>query len=461
MKQKNVYIVIGFMLFALFFGAANLIYPAFLGIYSGHNLLWSIIGFCLTGVSLPLLGVIAVAKSGAEDVESLARPISKWYAIAYSSILYLSIGPFFAIPRTGATSFSVGIAPILGDSFTNKAIYAAVFFGLSYFLAIRPSRLAENIGKFLTPTLLVIISILVIASFVNPAGGYGEAYNAGASIKDSFKDLPFVAGLVQGYGTMDALASLVFAVLVIEATKQFGAKNNKEVTKITLISGVIAIFLLAFVYIFVGRIGATSHSLFPFVDGNFMLNGKPVDGGQILSHASRFYLGGIGQACLAIVIFLACLTTSTGLITSSAEYFHKLIPRLSHIAWSTIFTLVSAFFYFGGLSVIINWSAPVLFLLYPLTVNLIFLVLMQKSFGNEPIVYRTTIGLTVIPALYDALSTLSAMTQLFTLPKTVTTIFEEVIPLGQFSMGWIPFSITGIIIGLLIRKSRQQKEARA
>ncbi|AMA68400.1 TPA: branched-chain amino acid transport system II carrier protein [Streptococcus pyogenes] len=455
MKQKNVYIVIGFMLFALFFGAANLIYPAFLGIYSGHQILWSIIGFCLTGVSLPLLGVIAVAKSGSGDVESLARPISKWYAIFYSSILYLSIGPFFAIPRTGATSFSVGIAPILGDNTTNKAIYAILFFGLSYFLAIKPSKLAENIGKFLTPTLLVVISILVIASFVHPAGNYGDAFNAGVGVNNAFKDFPFIAGLIQGYGTMDALASLVFAILVIEATKQFGAKTDKEVTKITLISGAIAILLLALVYIFVGRIGATSQSLFPFIDGSFTLHGNPVNGGQILSHASRFYLGGIGQAFLAVVIFLACLTTSTGLITSSAEYFHKLVPALSHIAWATIFTLLSAFFYFGGLSVIINWSAPVLFLLYPLTVDLIFLVLAQKCFNNDPIVYRTTIGLTFIPAIFDALLTLSQMTGLFHLPEDVVTFFQKTVPLGQFSMGWIIFAAIGFLIGLILSKTKK------
>ncbi|HEK9982514.1 TPA: branched-chain amino acid transport system II carrier protein [Streptococcus equi subsp. zooepidemicus] len=454
MKEKNVYIVIGFMLFALFFGAANLIYPAFLGIYSGQNIPWSIIGFCLTGVSLPLLGVIAVARSGSDDVESLARPISKWYAILYSSILYLSIGPFFAIPRTGATSFSVGIAPILGDSIINKAIYAVLFFGLSYFLAIRPSKLAESIGKFLTPTLLVVITILIIASFVHPAGGYGEAFNAGAGINNAFKDVPFIAGLIQGYGTMDALASLVFAILVIEATKQFGAKTDQEITKITLISGAIAILLLAFVYIFVGRIGATSQSLFPFVDGHFTLNNSAVNGGQILSHASRFYLGSIGQAFLAIVIFLACLTTSTGLITSSAEYFHKLMPRVSHVAWATLFTLVSAFFYFGGLSVIINWSSPILYLLYPLTVDLIVLVLIQKSFGNAPLVYRTTIGLTIIPALYDALATLSQLTKLFTLPDGLSYFFERLVPLGQFSMGWISFSILGFVLGLIISKTK-------
>lgn len=449
MKEKNRYIVIGFMLFALFFGAANLIYPAFLGLYSGKNLLWSILGFCLTGVSLPLLGVIAISMSGAEDVNELARPISKGYALVYSAALYLSIGPFFAIPRTGATSYAVGIAPILGNHFEIKALYAILFFGVSYFLAIRPSKLAENIGKFLTPTLLLVIGLLIIVSYIHPAGDLGTTYNSGEGINNAFKDFPFMAGLIQGYGTMDALGSLVFSILVIEATKQFGATTKKEINKTTMISGLIAILLLAFVYIFIGRIGATSQSLFNFSNGLFTLNNEPVNGGQLLSHASYFYLGRLGQSCLAIVIFLACLTTSTGLITASADFFHKLLPKVSHIVWSSIFTLVSAFFYFGGLDVIIKWSAPVLFLLYPLTIALIMLVLGQKCFNNHHFVYKSTIILTAIPAVYDALSTLSLMTKLFVLPNLLNHFFKDIVPLGQFSLGWISFAIIGFIIGLI------------
>ncbi|WP_159592978.1 branched-chain amino acid transport system II carrier protein [Streptococcus halichoeri] len=452
MSRKKIYLIIGFMLFALFFGAANLIYPAYLGLYAGKHLALAILGFCLTGVSLPLLGVIAVSKSGASDVENMARPISKTYALAYSALLYLSIGPFFAIPRTGATSYSVGITPILGEQFWIKALYAVLFFGLSYLLAIKPSKLADHIGKVLTPTLLVVITILVIASFMHPAGGLGQAYNVEATIADSFKDFPFMAGLIQGYGTMDALASLVFSILVIEASKQFGAKTSKEVSHLTIVSGLIAIFLLALVYIFVGRIGATSQSLFPFANGHFLTNGSPINGGDLLSHASKFYLGSIGQICLAIVIFLACLTTATGLISSSAEFFHKLLPKVSHISWATFFTLVSAFFYFGGLNVIIKWSAPVLYLLYPLTIALIFLVLSNQVFQNDPLVYRWTIGLTAIPATYDALATLSTMTGLFALPKGIVTFFTSIVPLGKFALGWLIFAALGFVIGYIRHK---------
>lgn len=221
------------MLFALFFGSGNLIYPAFLGIYSGSNLALAILGFCLTGVTLPLLGVVAVAYSGDSDVEDFARPVSRHYALLFSIALYLSIGPFFAIPRTGATSFSIGIQPILGDSISVKVDYGLLFFGLSYILAIKPSKIADRIGKYLTPALLIILAILVIASFIKPAGDIGTAYNAANDISNAFKEVPFVAGLIQGYGTMDALASLAFAIIVIDASKQHGAKNQSEVALLT------------------------------------------------------------------------------------------------------------------------------------------------------------------------------------------------------------------------------------
>ena len=155
---------------------------------------------------------------------------------------------------------------------------------------------------------------------------------------------------------------------------------------------------------------------------------------------------------LALAIFLACLTTATGLITACAEYFHKLQPKVSHVSWATIFTLIALVFYFGGLSELIKWSLPVLYLLYPLTIAIVLLVLCSKFFQNSPIVYRLTIAFTMIPALYDALSTLSAMTGLFNLPNGVVYFFTSVVPLGQFSMGWISFAVVGFILGVIVQR---------
>lgn len=449
MSTKNTYLVIGFMLFALFFGAGNLIFPAFLGIYSGSNLALAILGFCLTGVTLPLLGIVAVAYSGATDVGSFSQIISKRYALFFSIALYLSIGPFFAIPRTGATSYSIGIQPIFGDSILIKILYGIVFFGLSYLLAIKPSKITDRIGKYLTPALLIVIAILVVMSFVHPAGPIGNPHNVAADASNSFKDIPFIAGLIQGYNTMDALASLAFAILVIDATKQYGAKSKKEIASLTFKSGITASIILALIYIFVARIGATSQSLFHLSGDTFTLNNVAIDGGSVLSQASYFYLGRFGQIVLALAIFLACLTTAIGLITACAGYFAKQFPKISHVQWSTIFTLIATTFYFGGLSELIKWSLPVLFLLYPLTVVLITLVLLNRHFDNNPLVFRITIALTAIASSYDAISTLAGLTKLFTIPSFISSFFTSIVPLGQYSMGWISFAIIGFIISII------------
>lgn len=455
MKVKNTYIIIGLMLFALFFGAGNLIYPAFLGIYSGSNLALAVLGFCLTGVTLPLLGVAAVAYSGTTDVESFTKPVSSKFAIIFAIALYLSIGPFFAIPRTGATSFSVGIQPIFGDGLVVKIIYGVIFFSISYLLAVRPNKIADAIGKYLTPFLLLVLAILIVASFIHPADSIGIAHNASPAVNDAFKDLPFVAGLIQGYGTMDALASLAFAILVINASKQYGAQTQTEVASMTLKSSLVATVLLALIYIFVGRIGATSQSLFTFSNGQFLLKNAAIDGGNVLGQAAHFYLGNLGQSVLAITIFLACLTTATGLITACSEYFHKLVPEVSHVAWATIFTLIATVFYFGGLSELIKWSLPILYLLYPLTMVLIALVFLSKFFHGDKLVYQITIAATAIAGLYDALSTLSNMTGLFTIAESITNFFTKTVPLGQYSMGWISFAICGFIISLIVRKLKK------
>lgn len=447
-KFKNPTLIVGFMLFALFFGAGNLTFPAFLGLYSGQHLWQAIIGFCITGIGLPLLGVTAVAFSGHETPQELAHPVSKWYALLFAAILYLSIGPFFAIPRTGATSFSIGIEPIFGNSLLVRIIYALIFFGLSYFLAVKPSQIADYIGKYLTPILISVLGILIVVSFINPIGGLGEPRNASETINNAFKDSPFVAGLIQGYGTMDALASLAFAVLVINAIKDHGISEKQKVGQNVVKSGLIACFILSLVYVFIGHIGATSQSLFTLKRGIFELYGIQVDGGHILNQSAAFYLGNLGQTILSVVIFLACLTTSSGLITACSEFFQHLMPKVSHVTWVSVFTLMSTLFYFGGLSEIVKWSTPFLYLLYPLTIALILLVFTKSFFANHSFVYQTTIVAAFIASFYDFASTLGSMTGFFQLPDAMKHFFTTVVPLGQYNMGWILFTLIGYLIGL-------------
>lgn len=450
---KNSYVIVGFMLFALFFGASNLIYPAFLGLYSGGNLAVAILGFCLTGVVVPLLGVIAVAYSGATNVEEIVRPVSRQFAVLFSIAIYLLLGPLFVLPRTGTVSFDVGINPFFGDNLIIKIIYGLFFFGLAFWMAIKPSKLADIIGKYLTPALLGMIALLVVMSFISPSGDIGLAHNAASDITNAFKDSPFIAGLVNGYQTMDSLASLVYAIIVIEAIRGYGAKDASEVALSSFKSGLIATVFLALIYVFVGRIGATSQSLFALSDGKYTLGGVAVEnGGVILGQVSRDYLGVIGQIALAIAVFLACLTTATGIVTACAEYFHKLQPKLSHEMWVGILLSVSLVLYFGGLSELTKWSGPFLFLLCPLAIVIILLIFLSKFFDNSPIVYRFAIGFTAIPALYDMLSSLSKNTGLFALPKGMVDFFTHTVPLGNYTIGWLTFAVVGTLIGMVVYK---------
>lgn len=453
-STQNKYMIIGLMLFAMFFGASNLTYPAFLGIYSGSNLWLAILGFCLSAVTLPLLAVIAIAYSGSDNAQDMIeKRVSKWFAVAFMTVLNLAIGPLFSISRTGAVSFSVGVAPFFGNDLISKLIYGLIFFGLTYLIAVKPSKIADNIGKYLTPALLVVIATLVIGSFISPAAvPASNSYNAAKDLSNAFSDVPFIAGLLQGYGTLDALAAFMFINVVINSAKQFGAKKKEDIAAVSLKAGLITTAFLAVIYLFVARLGSVSQGLFEQKDGLFLLNGVGVDGGTVLSIAARQYFGTFGQLTLSLAVFLACLSTSSGLVVASADYFHQLLPKWSHSRWSAIMTLIGTFLYFSGLNGIIKASLAMLFFLYPIAISLIVLTLAGKWFKDKKIVYISTLIGASIAALYDSLATLAGQLELNFIPAGISHFFTQVVPLGQFQLGWICFALIGFVIGLILDK---------
>lgn len=294
------YIAIGLMLFALFFGAGNLIFPASLGQQAGAMTPYAVIGFILTGVGLPLLGILAVAKTGVRNVEELSGRVHPLYGLIYSVILYLIIGPIFATPRTGTVSYEIALRPFLGDTppVWAEPLFLVAFFAISLFIAIRPSKLVDRIGKVLTPILLLVILILIVASLLHPLGGYGQAIDKYATVGAAVGN-----GFLDGYNTMDALASLVFSVLVVDFVKMAGAKTPGEITGSTMKAGGVAALGLAFVYIFVANLGATSVEALGMLD----------TGAPVLAKSADILLGSAGAIILAVIVLLACFTTSIGL----------------------------------------------------------------------------------------------------------------------------------------------------
>ncbi len=428
--SRSAYIAIGLMLFALFFGAGNLIFPASLGQQAGTNFPLATLGFLITGVGLPLLGVIAIGYSGSRDLQDLAGRVHPWYGIFFTVLLYLTIGPCFAIPRTGTVSYEIAVRPFLGGQAdtTELGLFLAVFFVISWWFSISPSKLVERIGKFLTPTLLLLLFILIIQSLIHPIGLPQTPTALYATSGGAFAQ-----GFLDGYNTMDALASLVFGILIVKSVKQYGAQHEKEIAAATMKSGVVAAFCLAFVYVFIANIGATS------VSGI----GLQETGAPVLALSTQYYFGAPGTTILAFIVLLACLTTSIGLISSCGSYFSELIPALSYRTWVTIFSVFSGCIGIIGLSTIISAAIPILMFLYPLTMVLMVLTFASPYFNHRRAVYAWTIGFTLIPSVWDGLRTAGVDL------AALNTFGVTYLPLFNYGLGWISFAVIGFVIGLL------------
>ena len=427
--STRAYLAIGMMLFALFFGAGNLIFPAALGQQAGSNVGWALLGFVLTGVGLPLLGVAAMGYSSCKDVEELASRVHPFYGLLYTISLYLSIGPMFATPRTGTVAYEIAIKPFTeGLSMNMEPIFLALFFGVSLWLSISPQKLVNRIGNILTPALLLVILLLIVKSFITPLGGYAVPQ---PTYGDASKAV--LQGFLDGYNTMDALASVVFAILVIDFVRLSGATSRAVITKTVMEVGAIAVALLGIVYVFIANIGATSVERFGLFD----------TGAPVLSVSANYLFGDFGQIILAIIVLLACLSTSIGLITSCGTYFHKLTPKISYKLYVVIFSVAAFGLSMFGLKTIISAAIPVLMLLYPLTIVIILLALVNNMFGGRRCVYAWTMAFTMISALMTGLETAGIA------PAALEQLFTQYIPFQAAGMGWVSFAVLGFVVGLI------------
>ena len=315
MKFIKENLAVGFMLFALFLGAGNIIFPPELGQNAGTEFIPSIIGFLITGVGLPLIGIIAVAKNGG-DLQVVANRIHPLFSIIFTAVIYLSIGPLFAIPRTGAVTYNIAIAPFLTEAAQASWLYlfitSVIFFTVVLYLSLNPTKLVDRIGKLLTPALLVVIALLAVKAFLTPMGEFGEPHGVYAT-------KAFSESFIQGYLTMDVLASLVFGIVIVQSLQAKGITDRAKQVKTTIFAGIVAAIGLAFVYISLEYIGATSINSIGYLG----------DGGSIIAESARVLYGSFGNVILSVVVILACITTAVGLVSATAPFFTKL-SRLSY-----------------------------------------------------------------------------------------------------------------------------------
>ncbi|MFX3674753.1 MAG: branched-chain amino acid transport system II carrier protein [Paenisporosarcina sp.] len=429
-------IVVGLMLFALFLGAGNIIFPPLLGHLSGEALVVSIIGFLITGVGLPLVGVIAIAKSGG-DLQSIASRAHPLFGLIFTIVVYLVIGPLFAIPRTATVSYEIGVVPFLSESIASErwplVIFSILFFIVTVLFALNPTKLVDRIGKILTPLLIVVICLLAIKSLISPMGEIGVSRGA-------YAKSPFFESFLQGYLTMDVLGALVFGIVVIHALRDKGIKDTKILVRSTIFAGVIAAIGLSLVYISLSYIGATSVDAIGLQD----------NGGSILALSSNVLFGSFGSIILALTIFFACLTTSIGLVAAASQFFEKIFPNISYKMLVIIFSAFSTIVSNVGLTQLISFSVPVLLAIYPLAIVLMLLSLFDHAFDRSPIVYSLALIFTSLISIFDGLKAAS-----ITFPAVEKILIH--LPMYSQGIGWLIPGIIGTFLGIVIYKIKKSE----
>jgi branched-chain amino acid:cation transporter, LIVCS family len=443
MQQKlsfSTYALIGTMLFGMYFGAGNLIFPIQLGQLAGTNFWPALIGFLVTAIGLPFLGILAIGLSGSTGLRDLASRVHPAFGIGFATVLYLTIGPFFAIPRTATVPFVVGFEPYIapGQAGLWLGIFSFVFFAIVYFFSLHPAKVMDYIGKYLTPAFLVFLFLLIGISVMKPMGSFGEP-------NGTYTNLAFITGFKEGYNTMDALASLAFGIVVINAIKGQGITSTKDIATATLKSGIFAMTLMMLIYGLITYMGASS----------VLAIGTFENGGQIFSSVAKHYFGPFGAILLAIIIVLACLKTSIGLITACSEFFHDLLPKVSYQKFVLLLCSVSFTIANFGLNNIIQFAVPVLMFLYPLAIILILLTLISPLFGNKQSVYAAAIAMTFFVSFFDGYSALVANLPNINISlfNSVTSIYVEHLPLYEIGLGWIIPAFLGAVIGYILPKA--------
>lgn len=426
-------LLFGVTLFSMFFGAGNLIFPPLLGAHAGSSTLIAMVGFYLTAIALPMLGVYVANRN--DGVLKLASKINPVFASVLIFCIYISIGPMLAIPRTSSTSFEIAVVPFMPslDSVGPfRILYSILFFGIALAVSFKPDRLTEKLGKITAPLLLVLIVIVFISSLVNGS-------KMQLSSNGNYITMPFAQGFVDGYQTMDTIAALNFAIIFIANLKAKGVKDDR-IMHYTATSGIIAGLLMLLVYSSLAYIGVNSGM------------GDASNGTQILVATVKETFGIFGMIVLGLVFVLACFNTCVSLICACSDYFQRIIPRIGYHAWAVFFCILSALVSNIGLNQIISLSVPILNAIYPIAIMVIVLGFSPSLLDVLPHACRLSVlccGLVSIPLALGA----DSWTFL-----SISSLYAN-LPLLDYGFAWLLPTLSGFAIGVVVDLAKRNRQA--
>lgn len=436
------YLVVASLLFGLFFGAGNLIFPLHLGQLAGKNWAVAAVGFLVTGVLLPLLSVLAVSITRSEGVFDIGKPLGTGFAVVFMVLIHATIGPLFGTPRTATVSFTVGIAPFVPKNTDSMSllIFSALFFVAAFAFSYHQNNILSNIGKVLNPLFLSLLFLVFVVAFLNPLGDPQTA-----AVTSAYQHSALVNGFLEGYNTMDALAGLAFGVTVVTAVRGMGFKDSKSLSKIVAQSGIVGVAAIGFIYLLLILMGAMSL-------GHFKLS---ENGGVAFNQIVNVYGGVFGQALLALLLTVTCLTTAVGLVAAFAQDFHKHFPKISYHTWLFLSCFSSFLAANFGLDQIIAWSTPMLMFLYPLSMVLILLSVCSPLFNKAGVVYFFVIVFTVVPALGDMIVAFPSVVSKSQFGLAVAGVRSH-LPLADMGLSWLVPALVGLAIGLAVYYARRK-----
>ncbi|WP_083539575.1 branched-chain amino acid transport system II carrier protein [Enterovibrio coralii] len=409
-------LALGFMTFAFFLGAGNIIFPPLAGFLAGEHTMSAMFGFLITAVGLPLIGIIAVAVAGG-GWKGLTRDLPASVATLMAVLIFIIIGPAFAAPRAGLVAYEMGFKPFLGDvGQFELTIFSIIFFAVAMFFSLSQGKLIDTIGKLLTPALFAALAILAIAVVVNPQGDIVAAQGA-------YVDQAFTTGFLEGYNTMDTFAALMFGMLIVDVIRKKGITDQAKTCQYLIYAGVIAAAGLAFVYVSLFYLGATATGV----------AAGATNGGAILSAYVMALFGPAGQIILSTIIVLACLTTVIGLVSACSDYFSTL-TKITYRQWVVILSIACAVVANVGLNQLIAISVPVLFALYPVAIALIALTFLRRFMPNPALAYRVVLGVSLVFALFDAAKVAG-----------VDVSALKVLPLFNYGMAWLLPTVVALV----------------
>lgn len=435
--MKKVILISGLMLFSLFFGAGNLIFPPMLGYTAQSNMWTGMTGFAITGILLPYITVIVIAYYDG-GVEFIGDRVHPKFGFIFAVCIYLSIGALYGIPRAANVAYEIGAKSILPIHNTWTLVgFSLVFFIVVGLIALYPTKIVDNLGKILTPALLLIIGALCIAAIINPEGKVGQSH-------DKYAETPFISGILEGYYTMDLVAALAFSVVIVQSFKLAGISDSKKIVRNVILSGLISALLLTVIYFSLAYLGITTSK--PGFD----------NGASILTYNSVRLFGSFGNILFGMIVILACLTTCIGLVNASSAFGLKKFPQISYKTYVLSFSVVGFLISILGLNMILQIAVPLLTFIYPISIVLVLI-----SFVAIAIPTKLKIAY-ILPTISTLIISVLEIFNTFKLIKPLNAVYQF-LPLSDLGLAWLlPFIILtaiGIAIDFMRNKKHTQQPA--